>query len=396
MQRDVKVAFFLAKKNLFSNKRMFFLINFIIGFSFLSANFPGLMTEGIQKVSENTGIDHATGHIVIFPEAGKSTIVDYEQIENRLRRVPNVQSVTSRLEIPVTFKDDKQNVVSSIMKFSKPENDLPTMKVNNYLIAGQYLSGSNEIVIGSELLTKYKTTGSERLDLDVGDIVDFTINGGKNVSVKISGVFSSYSLYYDRFSYADFKMYEKIFNKKVENVNKMHVKLEDISLLEETTRKIKNMNMDVKVLAWNDPDAGISDVSSSFEIIGNMITLIGLLVAIFVIYIIVYINILTKTPQIGIMRAVGITDKTIILSYIFLSVIYGLLGVALGTMLMTFAQEYFALNPLIMPLGRVSPKLNYPILLRNAIVLFISSLIAGYYPSKKITEKNILDSIFKG
>ena len=53
------------------------------------------------------------------------------------------------------------------------------------------------------------------------------------------------------------------------------------------------------------------------------------------ILIIVYINVLNRKKEIGILKAVGITPKSIILSYAILSMFYVSLGILVGLVLLS-------------------------------------------------------------
>lgn len=57
---------------------------------------------------------------------------------------------------------------------------------------------------------------------------------------------------------------------------------------------------------------------------------------------------------------------------------------------------YFASNPLKMPIGDVYPLIDLNKLLVASASIIVASLMAGYFPSKKATEDNILDAIFGG
>lgn len=82
------------------------------------------------------------------------------------------------------------------------------------------------------------------------------------------------------------------------------------------------------------------------------------------------------------------------LSYIFQSVFYAIIGSTVGLIVVyTFLVPYFLANPinfpfsdgiLVAPLGET--------LIRMAL-LILSTIIAGYVPSRMIVQKNTLDSI---
>ena len=62
---------------------------------------------------------------------------------------------------------------------------------------------------------------------------------------------------------------------------------------------------------------GIADVKNTFAILGNAFSSIGLVVASITIFIVIFINALTRRKYIGIMKGIGITGAAIEISYFF-------------------------------------------------------------------------------
>ncbi|WP_332881539.1 FtsX-like permease family protein [Methanosarcina horonobensis] len=64
-----------------------------------------------------------------------------------------------------------------------------------------------------------------------------------------------------------------------------------------------------------------------------MSTVVGLIVGAALIFIIIYINTLNRKREIGILKAIGISPGSIIISYFFISLFYVISGVGLGLVL---------------------------------------------------------------
>jgi len=131
--------------------------------------------------------------------------------------------------------------------------------------------------------------------------------------------------------------------------------------------------------------------------ITNMITgFVGILTAFATIYIIIFINVTNKRKQIGILKAVGIKKEIILGSYVLQSLIYGVVGVILGILAMLGLIALLTAYPLKMPIGNVVPILTTTRLVTTAIILILASIVAGFFPSKKAANDNILEAIFGG
>src|SRR6185295_15628837 len=84
--------------------------------------------------------------------------------------------------------------------------------------------------------------------------------------------------------------------------------------------------------------------------LGNVIGLIGIAVASITIFIVIFINAVTRRKYIGIMKGIGISERAIEISYIIQSIFYAVLGGLLG-MIIVYALlvPFFDAYPLNFP-----------------------------------------------
>ena len=138
----------------------------------------------------------------------------------------------------------------------------------------------------------------------------------------------------------------------------------------------------------------LRNVETTFGILGNALSSIGVVVASITIFIVIFINAVTKRKFIGIMKGIGISPRAIQFSYVFQALFYGLAGSIIGAFL-TFGllEPYFAANPIDFPFSDgilvVTPM---GAALRIAILIGMT-LVAGYVPAKIIVRRNTLDAI---
>jgi cell division transport system permease protein len=119
-----------------------------------------------------------------------------------------------------------------------------------------------------------------------------------------------------------------------------------------------------------------------------------LVVAAITVFIVIFINAITRRKYIGIMKAIGVDGKTLELSYVFQSMVYAIIGSIIGlAMVYGFLVPYVAANPIDFPFS--DGILVAPVdltMVRVGILLFVTA-IAGYLPARIIIKKNTLDSI---
>jgi putative ABC transport system permease protein len=122
---------------------------------------------------------------------------------------------------------------------------------------------------------------------------------------------------------------------------------------------------------------------------------IGTVVAGVTIFIIIFVSIVNKRKQIGILKAIGMKESTIILSFVMQAIFYAVIGIIFGVSIILFLiRPFFINNPLDFPVGWVSLKITFNIIRISNISLVIAALIGGFIPAFRGTKESILDTIW--
>ena len=120
-----------------------------------------------------------------------------------------------------------------------------------------------------------------------------------------------------------------------------------------------------------------------------------MLVAGVTIFIVIFIATVNRRRQIGILKAIGMKERIIIMSYIFQAFFYAVLGILAGMLIINFAVvPYFIRRPLPMPIGLVSLALVNRDLALSIFSMLIVSMVAGFIPSWMVTRQNIIKAIW--
>jgi putative ABC transport system permease protein len=138
----------------------------------------------------------------------------------------------------------------------------------------------------------------------------------------------------------------------------------------------------------------LKDIKATFNILGVAISGIGLVVASITIFIVIFVNAITRRRFIGILKGIGIHQKAILYSYIIQALIYAFLGTAIGMLLVFFLiKPYFAAHPINFPFsdGILVATLSGTFI--RAAVLMAATLIAGYIPARIVFKQNTLSAI---
>jgi putative ABC transport system permease protein len=152
---------------------------------------------------------------------------------------------------------------------------------------------------------------------------------------------------------------------------------------------------DEEIRTWEQLTGFTSSASKSFTMISIILGAIGTVVAGITIFIIIFVSIVNKRRQIGILKAIGMKESTIILSFVMQAVFYAIIGILLGISIILFIiRPFFVDNPLDFPVGWVSLKITFDIIKISNISLMVAALIGGFIPAFRGTRESILDSIW--
>ena len=138
----------------------------------------------------------------------------------------------------------------------------------------------------------------------------------------------------------------------------------------------------------------LKDIKDTFALLGNMISSIGLVVASITIFIVIFINAITRRKFIGILKGIGINGQAIEISYVMQSIFYAVCGSTIGVIIVyALIQPLIAAHPINFPFsdGILVAPLSGTFLRVGLLVL--ATIIAGYIPARMIVRRNTLDSI---
>ena len=138
----------------------------------------------------------------------------------------------------------------------------------------------------------------------------------------------------------------------------------------------------------------LKDIIATFRMLGNVFSSLGLVVATTMIFIVIFINALTRRKYIGILKGIGISGRAVEFSYVFQSIFYAVIGSAAGLALVYgFLVPYFLAHPIDFPFSDGILVAPVEQTFFRVGLLVVSTIVAGYVPAWMIIRKNTLDSI---
>ncbi len=398
MKDNIRIAFLLALRNILKNKKTLFIIALVLAMSFISLTFFSSVIDGLTNKFETQFITGPIGNVLIEPNDDEKYINNYKNLQGIINHLPDTVASTTRMKTSVTIETDYKSMGKTINAIVASD-ELRVSSMGNNMFSGQFISDDddNEIVFGSKLIASTAKPGSSSnvFDIQVGDKVLLKFNNGYEEEFRVKGIYKTGANFNDGEIYISRKKFDEIYPELKNSVSEISIKIPKKGMENAYKQTLLEQGISEKISDWTSKSEQIEQFTGSLILVNSITSLIGLLTAIATIYIVVFIDILHKRKQIGILKAMGITEESVILSSIFQAVIYGIVGVTLGIVAIYFMEWYFNIHPLVMSIGKVKLLIDYVFILKAGLILLFASLIAGFIPAFKASRENILELIFR-
>ncbi len=394
----LKVSFFLAIKNLLSKKRLFAMTVLIVALSFVSVTFTSAMIAGVSETMNNQLINKMYGNIIIEPEDGELYINDVDVLLKKIRSVPGVKGAALRYYLGGNFFKNGQPFYAGFGFIAiDPVEEKKVTNVYNDISRGEYFTENSkgELLLGTHISgghEQYVMPTEETLEAEIGDRFDAAIGGGDLREFRIKGIVNPRDIYAVMHAYLTIEDAEEILG--IENKASAITVRVDKGTEKEFIRKFKELGIGEEIRSWEEKAGTTAKITSMFSVIDYILTVIGLFIVFVIIFVMTYINTIFKRSQIGILKAIGIDEKVIILSYIFQSLFYGVFGIIFGMVFSELLVAYFVTNPIDMLLGFIIPRLTNQIIILASVMILVSSVVGGYLPSYMVSKENITKLIW--
>lgn len=386
------------------------LIVFVMVLTFLNLVVVSGILVGLIQGSVDAARTEYTSDVIISTLPDKKYIENSPNIIGLLKTLPDVVGVSPRyLEgaiVEANYKTkketDKPDVASAQIVGIDPtiENDVTgladSIAEGSYLLPTDY----DKVLVGQYLLDQYVPVDSPGFaaltNVYVGTKVRITIDTiTREFTVK--GILKTKVDEITRNLYITDTQLRSMIDRTDGNVDQIVVKLEpgtDPLLVRDALRQ-RGVDQFAKVQTYADAQPQfLKDIINTFSMLGNMFSSVGLVVSSITIFIVIFINALTRRKFIGILKGIGIHGHAIEISYLFQSVFYATLGSAIGLgLLYGFLAPFIAAHPIDFPFSDGILVAPLDGTLFRVGLLILSTLIAGYIPARMIVRKNTLDSI---
>ena len=411
MPQFIRLGFFLALRQVRrASKWTTGLIIFVMTLTFLNLVVVSGILVGLIEGAVSANKEYYTSDIIISTLEKKTYIEQSPQVLEIIRSMPEaaffsaryLSSGTVEANYKTAWREEEIDSAGAPLVGINPIQEDELTGLSNFVVEGEYLNPEDfdQVLIGAYLLTEYfpvESASFPTLDnVEVGDKVRITIGEFKR-EVTVKGIVQSKV---DELSYRIYfvdNQLRDLIGRNDYNVGEISIKLKagtDPVVFKEALLRA-GVGEYARVQTFEDAQPKfLQDIKDTFALLGNMISSIGLAVASITIFIVIFINAITRRKFIGILKGIGVSGKTIEVSYIFQSFFYAVCGSAIGfALLYGFLEPYVSANPINFPFsdGILVAPLDGTLI--KIGILVVTTIIAGYIPARMIVRRNTLDAI---
>jgi putative ABC transport system permease protein len=410
---NLKLALFLAFKSIIKGNRWaLVLIILVMSLSFANLLLTPSILWGVTNTLNRQQIDTLYGNIVIDPLPTEHYLSRASLIEKKIEQIPGVTGVSAHLNssafIEYQWKEkdspsDKGESGTWSVIGIDPTREIDVTTIHEHIIQGSYLDSNDrdEIVLGVEIAGGDRAQTAEFLTLQgvrIGDEVRLTYPNGVQREYRVKGIFQAKEMTQaDRLAFVTKTEMASVMGRTVygDRASRILVRTGQGVTESQLIQEIRSLGIDAEVRSWSEYGGAMGGIVSSFDVIASLIGTIGLVVAGIVMFIVIYINVINKKRQIGILRAIGIKRNVIVGSYLTQAIFYAILGIVFGGLIFGYGiQPYFELHPLDLPLGEVSLTVRALTISSAILGILTAAVLAGLIPVISITRQRIIQAIW--
>ncbi|MCE1189517.1 MAG: FtsX-like permease family protein [Ignavibacteria bacterium] len=349
-----------------------------------------MMSYGIEKTLKATG---SPDHIKITRKAANgeiSSIIEGD-VRNLIRTLPYIahnakgEPIISEEPVVIANLEIKSGGLSNICVRGVTEGvkDLrPEMKI----VEGRtFLWGARELIVGTSIRKKF-------LNASIGDKIKIAGD-----MWTIVGIFSTDGSGFDSEIWGDATQLLSAFHRSTA-VSSITFKVTDVNLFEQIRRQFASDKRLNQFEAEWEPVyfSKQSEILATFiKILGLVITIIFSVGATIGATITMYAAVANRTTEIGTMRSLGFSRRSVLSAFLLESLIISFIGWVIGTVLSMFlaTQRVSTLNFSSfseLEFGfAVSPK----IIITSLIFALLMGLLGGFLPALRAARLKIVDSL---
>lgn len=387
----MRLAFSIATRFLKSSMGQTILIVTGITIGVAVQIFIGSLIDGLQVSLVDRTIG-SSSQITIVSDTNETYFDMNDELITDIQKDDRLTAVSQSFNAPGFVLEDEDSF-SVLMRGFEFETANEIYDFSNKLVDGDIPVSEGEVLIGKEF--------SEKLDLAVGDVLDFVAPSGAAEEVEVVGIFDlGVASLNESWMITELETAQTIFGQedKISAIEMQAEEVFDADIIAESIEKNTDVSrLDLKVTNWKTENEQLLSGLSGQSISSYMIQVFVLVAVLLGIASVLAVSVVQKSRQLGILKAMGIKDKTasqiFLIQGFLLGTVGGVVGTGLGVGLM-YGFTTFVKNPdgtALIPFF-----LDWQFIGTSVVIAIVASTLAAFIPAKNSSRLNPMEVIKNG
>ena len=383
----MSAVLFYARKDAEKNRKTFIFIIIAIAISTANIIILNGFMDGVTNDFVERTMETSSGHVNIYPNEKDIYIEGLGIKEQKLDSIDGVAAYSPRITAggALSYKEKSRSV--RILALDPSKENRVTILLSK-IDSGDTLAANDR----DGTLVSYRL--ADELKIKPGDEVTVVFEKGKTRVFITRGILHTGMAMDANTVIINFDIAAEQFNLS-NKASVIFVKLSDEALSGQYKTRISEELEMQKVKEWKQEVESIISSTETFKGIFAIINAVGLFTGAVSVGVILYINILHKRRQIGILKAMGMKDLQVLSVYILEAVFLGAIGILVGDALGYAGTKYLEAHPFPEPvLGSMAPRFYMYLLYDASFVTMLTVLFAAVYPAFIAGRMNIIKAIW--
>jgi putative ABC transport system permease protein len=396
----LRVAIFIARRSVSrGNTGVLVLTVAIMGIVYLQLIFVPSLIQGAKDQIALQLRNDLTANITITAPKDTLTIPDPQSVIATANATPGVAAATSTILAGSQVSAAGRTGSWSVVGVDADSFD-QTFAIPEQLVEGSWLDpdSTNEIVLGLGIAgadqTDSETYRGSLQTVHVGDEVVVTTPSGDH-PFTVKGIYDSGMSQANLRAFVTHDAVAAIAPALAEASSSIYLRTDAIGDEPAVITKLRQTWPDLTYASWQDLSDTIHELTASFDLVGTILGVVSLVVAAIVVFIVTYIDLVSKRRTIGIERAIGIRSSAVVIGYALRAVAFAVLGFVVGAALFLFvASPLVDQHPFQFPMGPVTLSLTSDVLTRDGMILVTVAVLGAVAPAWRTVRMRLLDAIW--
>ena len=378
---------FIALRHLTSRRRQTIFSVLAVGLAVMLLVWSQAMMVGFTDEMYSKTVDRMA-HVTVEPQEDEDYIHLYHKLTEDIGEIDGVVGVSPVLAGPATFeyKDKNKNVVMQGIQVDAHDS---VLHINDDIVEGSFRDlevSSNSVVVGDAL--------AEKLDVEIGDTIDASFPEANPAALKVVGIYDSGTPLDETLAITSQSTAQGFLD--VSNVvSSILVRVDDRERAQAISEEIDAMGYPAS--GWKETNPEIIQTLKLEGTSNAIILSLIVIIASFGIVSTLFMVVMEKTKEIGMLMAMGVPRRSIMMIFVMESGILGLLGAVLGVALGAGLAIRMGSYDYGMEVMAGISSIPFVVRVQDAVIIvlftFLLNLIAGIYPASRASKLNPVEAI---